>query len=400
METAFKIEEKYTSILQDYRKDETRALTKQRVLMVSDDFLPAKTGVGSYIQQTATDLAARGHHVVIVTSRRPGQPAQENWKGVIVYRLFSIKIADFYQVVASQKQIVKIIKEHQINLIHHNYISFLLQQAYKAGKELGLPQIYTCHMSVVHITQPWFMRPFRALIEMMLRRQYQKFDFILSPSRAVADEVKSQGITRPILTLSNPIKMGHPKMLSGKIQKRSEFQVLYAGRLAPEKNIPLLIRSMRQLKDKYPEASLAIAGAGVLRESLEKLVHQLSLQDCVYFLGQLNSEDLACEYANCDVFVLPSTLETQGIVVLEAMSFAKPVILTRANACAAELVEPDQNGFIVDAYNPAELSTRLSELARSASLREKLGANSLERSVNYDPDKIVTLLQIVYQAVT
>ncbi|HKK14186.1 MAG TPA: glycosyltransferase, partial [Gammaproteobacteria bacterium] len=63
--------------------------------MISDDFLPAATGVGIYIQRVAAELAGRGHHVSVITTRRRGEPSFEIWNGVRVYRTFTLKIFGF-----------------------------------------------------------------------------------------------------------------------------------------------------------------------------------------------------------------------------------------------------------------------------------------------------------------
>lgn len=399
MKDNLSIEQKYFELSQNLQKKPGLQITfePQRILFVSDDFLPAKTGVGSYLQHITQELVQRGHQVVILSSRRPEQSAKEIWNGATVYRVFSIKIAGFYQALATQKTIEKIILENKINIIHFHYLSFLLEQTFKVGKKLGLPQVYTYHMSDRLLTQPWFMRPFRHLIHRKSLRQYNLFDFIVSPSRAVAEELRKEGISRPIHTISNPVRMNNPSLSSRGSTRRAGFQILFAGRLAVEKNIPLLIRAFAQLKASRHDSCLVIAGEGPERVELERLAKDLGVDSSVHFRGHLNAEDLAKEYNACDTFVLPSVLEVQAIVVLEAMRFGKPVIVTDAIASSAELVSPGDNGYIIDSKNPNFLAEKLMGLADSVELREKMGLASLQRSEQFDPEKILQQLQVVYQ---
>ncbi len=364
--------------------------------MVSDDFLPAMTGVGHHLQLVARELIGRGHTVLIVTSRRKGQPKIEDWNGVTVFRIFSVKIAGFYQVIARSRNIRKIILENQIQIIHHHYLSFLLKTVFTVGGDLGIPQIYTYHMSDQLLTQPLFMRPLRPFIRWLAFRQYSRFSKIISPSKSIALELAKEGIKTEIEVISNPISLDEVSQAGSTLVENDKFKVFFAGRLAPEKNIPLLLRAFSELQRDKISAILWIAGEGPLYEYLFKLTESLGISGQVSFLGHLDKNKLSQHYAGCDVFVLPSVLEVQGIVALEAMRFGKPVIMTSAAACSRELIEEGGNGFIVDAYDEGELSSRLKTLARSASLRHTMGQSSFKKAQEFEPETILQRLISVY----
>ena len=137
---------------------------KLSLCLVSDDFLPSATGVGVHLQVVAAELAKRGHRVSMITTRRPGQPSFEIWQGVEVFRTFTVKFAGFYQAIPSKSAIKNILKKVQPAMVHFHYLGFLLLRTMKIAKELGLPTVYTYHMSEEHLTQPFFMHPFRTLI--------------------------------------------------------------------------------------------------------------------------------------------------------------------------------------------------------------------------------------------
>lgn len=108
------------------------------IAMVTDDFLPAKTGVGIHVQNIAPELVRRGHTVLILTSRRPGQPAEETWNGVKIYRFFSLSVLGFYQALPATADINNIFRENHVNVVHFPYLSFLMYRAHRAAKSLGL----------------------------------------------------------------------------------------------------------------------------------------------------------------------------------------------------------------------------------------------------------------------
>ncbi|HKK14776.1 MAG TPA: glycosyltransferase, partial [Gammaproteobacteria bacterium] len=104
----------------------------------------------------------------------------------------------------------------------------------------------------------------------------------------------------------------------------------------------------------------------------------------------------AQHYSDADVFVLPSLIEAQPMVVIEAMHFAKPVIVTRQMVSAEELVADGENGFIVDADNAADLAGKLARLDGDKALREKLGHNAHLRSQGYGLSAIIDDLEGEY----
>ena len=117
------------------------------------------------------------------------------------------------------------------------------------------------------------------------------------------------------------------------------------------------------------------------------------------FLGHLNHQELIQYYQNCDVFVLPSLLETLSLVAIEAMSFAKPLIVTDKIVSAMELVEHKVNGYIVNSESVIELASRLSELESNPQLLKEMSEASLNHSKNFDLKIVMNKMLDTYQQV-
>lgn len=368
------------------------------VCMLSDDFVPAATGVGTHVQRVSEDLARRGHKVSVITSHRPGEPRHEEWRGVQVYRTFTVKMFGFYQALPSQETIQRILVQNTVTLVHYHYLGFLLKRAEKVARVLRLPRVYTYHMTVDHLTQPWPMKPFRPWIAREIVKQCNRFDLIVAPSRDLVTAIRAQGIRTPVRYISNPVVFASADAIHP-AERPAGFVVLYAGRLNPEKNVPLLLRAFRDLLPAVPDAALWIAGSGDQRARLEAMCQSLGIAQQVRFLGFIDHSELARYYAACDVFVLPSLVEIQPLVAMEAMHFARPVIVTRAIVSARELVEDGVNGYIVDPVNPAELADRLKTLALDAALRAQMGQAGSQRSLNYAPERVIHALEAAYTEV-
>lgn len=121
--------------------------------------------------------------------------------------------------------------------------------------------------------------------------------------------------------------------------------LVYAGRLAPEKNLPLLLETMRQLRDVDSEIVLLIVGNGIERALMEK--NAVDLRETVKFLGHIGDRgELAEILAGCEVFLHPNPREPFGIAPLEAM--ASGLVLVAPNSGGVTEYANDRNAMLVD----------------------------------------------------
>ncbi len=350
------------------------------VCMVSDDFLPGATGVGTHVQTISEHLAAQGHRISVITTRRRGEPEREQWRGVSVYRVPTVKVAGFYQALPSRRLLARILEEEKPDLVHQHYLGLMMLQMMKVARQRGLRQVYTYHMTEDVLVQPWFMKPFKPLIARQIVRSVNRMDHVISVSQGVAATLPIKGIDRPITTISNPVDFPDPANVCP-APRDDDFIVMYAGRLEPEKNLQLLLKAFSALLTELPAAVLWLAGRGSQRTDLERLAAQLGIGSRLRFLGFLGPAELAQHYRGCDVFVLPSLVETQGLVALEAMWFSKPILVSETVASAAELVVEGFNGWHVSSTDPRSLMRRLAELQADPGQRQQMGQASRQRAL-------------------
>lgn len=369
---------------------------KLRICMVSDDFLPAATGVGTHLQLVSALLVSRGHRVLVLTTRRPGEAAFEVWNGVEVHRVPTFKVFGFYQGVPSLQTISTLFKNFAPDIVHFHYLSVMMLRALKAADRLDLPKVYTYHMTEDHLTQPLLMRPFRASIAKYIVRLCNQADLVISVSRTLAAQLPGRGIRTPIRYISNPVSFPPSEGVLA-IRSGASFTIMFAGRLNPEKNLPFLIRGFAKLLELQPDSVLWIAGMGSQKPRLERICRRLGVHGRVKFLGFLEHETLSRYYAGCDVFVLPSLVETQGLVAMEAMWFSKPLIVARSVVSAEELVDQDLNGFIVDQGDEAALAERLARLSSDAELRRNMGCEGKAKTRAFMPQSVVEDLDKAYR---
>jgi glycosyltransferase involved in cell wall biosynthesis len=160
---------------------------------------------------------------------------------------------------------------------------------------------------------------------------------------------------------------------------------LFVGQLIERKGPRYLLEAARLLVRRgLSHFSLVLVGDGVQAKELRSLASDLGLNGIVNFVGPMCYQKLGAYFSACDVFVFPTLEDTWGVVVLEAMAFAKPIICSKY-AGASELVKPDENGFLVDPHNPDELARSMERFLREPGLAQRLGAKSKDAVAGYTP---------------
>ena len=136
--------------------------------------------------------------------------------------------------------------------------------------------------------------------------------------------------------------------------------ILYVGRLAPEKNLNFALEAFRVLAERDPNVQLKIVGEGPERKALELRTCELGLLQNVTFAGSLSGEKLWNEYVHAAALLLPSISEPWGLVVNEALSFGCPVVVSACCGCVPELVIEHVTGYVFDPTNRDDLTQKLS----------------------------------------
>jgi glycosyltransferase involved in cell wall biosynthesis len=155
--------------------------------------------------------------------------------------------------------------------------------------------------------------------------------------------------------------------------------ILGVGRLVDKKGYDTLLRAAALLRDRGAECMVRLGGDGPAWGGLQRLVHDLDLDDRVIFLGPLEAAEVQREYAGADLFCLPCRRLADGDrdglpnVIVEAMVRGLPVVSTTLPG-VAEAITHDQSGLLVEPDDPSALADALASLLADADLRARLGA--------------------------
>lgn len=174
-------------------------------------------------------------------------------------------------------------------------------------------------------------------------------------------------------------------------------RIVFVGRLAAAKGVPVLLDAFRTVRASHPEATLTLVGDGPERPAIEARIAALGLSEAVEITGFLSQAEVAGRLARSDVFVLPSFAEGLPVVLMEAMASGLPVVATRI-AGVAELVEDGISGLLVPPGDADSLAAGLSALLCDPGRRAAMGRHGRGRveaafDVRAEAARLRTLLE-------
>lgn len=169
----------------------------------------------------------------------------------------------------------------------------------------------------------------------------------------------------------------------------SSKRILSIGRLTYYKGHQDLIRAMLNI----PDAKLIIIGHGEQQKQLEQLIQQLQLKKRVSLAGKLDNETLNDLLESCDIFCLSSIERTEafGLVLLEAMSYSKPIVITRVKGSGMNWVtQNNRTALFAEKHNPEDLAEKINTLIHNKELAKQLGGNGYKRLLQHFNIKTIT----------
>lgn len=269
-------------------------------------------------------------------------------------------------------KIIKILRSFQPDIIHVMSEYPMGIAGIIAGKLLGIPIVssYTTH--IANYTQYVKLSLLKPLVLSYFQYFHSKSKRVLVPSYDAIRYLNHNGIKHTrLFTRGIDTKRFHPKHRDHQLRREwnaeGKIVFLYVGRISAEKNLSVLINAYGAIKKYYPDqVGLVMVGDGPLLEYCKK-----NLPQDTVFTGFLTGDSLAKAYASADVFVFPSSSETLGNVVLEAMASGLCVIGSNEGG-VGELIKNYDNGISFDSKYAHILSDLMLKVMDRPELREYL----------------------------
>lgn len=369
-----------------------------RLAVVTETWPPEVNGVATTIARLVQGLQQRNHAIQLVRPRQaqadaatPHNPELDEvlMRGVPIPRYPQLRMG-----IPSRGALVKLWSLRRPDLVHVATEGPLGWSALRAALQLKLPVTTdfrtNFHTYSRHYGVGWLGKPILGY----LRKFHNRANATMVPTDALRRELSQAGFHRPVVVARGvDTRLFDPARRDPALRARwgvgeQDLVVACVGRLAPEKNLDLLLRAFASVQDLRPDARLLLVGEGPMRETLRQRVPH------AVFAGLRRGEDLAAHYASADLFLFPSMTETFGNVTAEAMASGLPVLAYDC-AAAAQMIRSGDSGLLAPLGDETEFLRMARLLAGSPGLRARLGEQARLRAQAQDWDAVISRFEAV-----
>ncbi|MET0551368.1 MAG: glycosyltransferase family 1 protein [Xanthomonas sp.] len=355
-----------------------------RYAIVTETYPPEVNGVALTVQGLELGLRARGHTVDVVRPRQAGDADPTDLRlvrGAALPRYPGLKFG-----LPAPRRLTRLWQAAPPDAVYIATEGPLGWSALRSARRLGIPIATGFHTRFDEYLPQYGAAWLQSTALRWMRRFHNQAQATLVPTRELRDFLATQGFERVrLLARAVDSKQFEPQRRDAQLRQQWGLQdddcaVLYVGRIASEKNLPLAVHAFRQLQQLRPRARFVWVGDGPLRERLAQ-----ENPDFI-FCGVQRGDALARHFASGDLFLFPSRSETFGNVTLEAMASGLATVAFDYGA-AREYLRDGSNGAAV-ADDEAFIAAAL-RLGSDAALRRRLGDAACAAMQQLRPERVV-----------
>lgn len=339
-----------------------------RIAVFTNCYHPLVNGVVGAVSLLRKGFLELGHQVDIFAPQFDDyvdeEPGIHRYPAVDLTRKVKYPVAIPYS-----PRISKVLKNLDFDIIHSHHPFVLGPLALKLARSRKTPIVYTFHTQYDQYTHyvplpaplvKWFSKN-------QVRRFAQSVDQITTPAETARQILLGYGVTNDIKVIPNPTDLTRFQKANGAWVKKEyrlskEKVLINIGRVAPEKNLGLLLQSFRLILSQAPEpVKLMIVGDGPALQGLKQLASELGIAEQVIFTGMVDPKLVPDYLAAADLFVMTSKTEVKPLAQLEALAAGVPIVAVAA-AGANDTITNGGNGLLV-AENAEAISGGVLDLA-------------------------------------
>ena len=376
------------------------------ICIVSIQLKTSSSGVGYYTRMLANGLVQRGYSVTLVVPE-PEVPTNVTYDWDIVPFLCkgSGSHADWLMMAPQiAKEVGQVCSRQKFDLLYFTVARdvLLCRRSVFDGPIVGGVHDYYFAQApfspfgfrgdYVDWPRRWLYYQFVRALEW---QTYRRLDGLLFHSKGTQERVMAA------YRLSNLERVvcyyGIQDATETALAKRpKEPIILFVGGNFERKGLPTLLRALPAIIGQHPEYKLVVVGHCSSQRSMERLAADLGVRDRVLFTGYQPNEIVREWHQRAKVFIMPSLMESFGIVFLEAMRAGTPVIATRVGGIP-EVVVHEENGLLVPPNQPAELAESCTRLLGDPELYERLAAGARNTVHRFPPEAMIQATEGFFQ---
>ncbi len=352
------------------------------ICLLNDSFPPSIDGVANAVYNYAEILTNAGDDVTVATPKYPGVIDNYPFDVVRYTSANTVKLAGYRAGLPIVRETIRTLsgKEPQVLHSHCPVASTILARALRETADA--PIILTYHtkfdIDIANLIRSHLLQ--EAAIK-LLCNNITACDEVWVVSRIAGENLRSLGYQGDYVIMENGVDLPKGRVDDNKVQAlrtqhgiaESDLVFLFVGRLMWYKGIKIILDSLAALKAQGLKFSMVFVGDGRDRADIEKYAQSLALD--VIFTGAVNDRELLRQYYCLgDIFLFPSTFDTNGLVVREAAACSLPSILIKDSA-AAEGVEDGFSGFLSE-ENAESFAAVLKNAVSNRDHLKKTGENA------------------------
>jgi glycosyltransferase involved in cell wall biosynthesis len=316
-----------------------------KIAFFTETFLPKVDGIVTRLTRTVEQLVAAGDQVMVFCPE--GAPSHFAGAEIVGVPAVPLPLYPELKLALPRPAVSDALDQFQPDLVHVVNPAVLGLGGIWLAKTRELPLVASYHTHLPKYLEHYGMGMLEPLLWELLKAAHNQAQLNLCTSSAMVEELSERGIQHTALWQRGvDTELFRPDRAKPELRQRllgghsdSDALLLYVGRLSAEKQIDRI----RPVLDAMPQARLALVGDGPHRQQLEKVF----AGSATTFVGYLGGEELAGAYASADAFLFPSSTETLGLVLLEAMAAGCPVVAARRGGIP-DIVSDGLNGCLYE----------------------------------------------------
>ncbi len=318
------------------------------IALVTETYLPEVNGVAITIGRMVEGLLRRQHNIHLIRPRQGKQDEPACGEGFQETLLRGMPIPGYPELKAglpAKGALLKLWRQQRPDVVHIATEGPLGWSALSAARKLDIPVSTDFHTNFHNYTQHYGIGLLQKPIAAYLRHFHNKASCTLVPTAALQQQLEAEGY-KDVAVVARGVDTAlfHPAKRSAELRAvwgadADTPVVMLVSRLAPEKNLHVVIDAFEHMRQVNPLAKLVMVGDGPARAALEQQ------HPDVIFAGMQTGEALAQHYASGDIFLYPSLTETYGNVTVEAMASGLAT-LAYNYAAAQQHIRHDVNGLL------------------------------------------------------
>ena len=376
-----------------------------RIGMMTDTYKPYVSGITTYIDLNKRALEAAGHEVYVFTFGDLDYQDDENR----VIRSPGLPLADtgFYLSLRYRTAAQKLLQTMDVVHVHHPFLSGRLALHYCRRKQI--PVVFTNHTRYDLYAQARLPNLPEEVSNSLLQAYMPDFceavNLVISPSEGMKKILREFKVESHIEVVPNgtdlqPFQRAKPIPRAEFGFSKEDTLLIYAGRIAPEKNLDFLLQAFAGVARTIPNVYLMIVGGGQKEheEQLKSVAGGLRIEDRTRFTGMVSKEKLPSYLAMCDIFVTASVTEVHPFSVIEAMAAGLPIVGIESPGVGDSIT--DGVSGLLSTEDIASYTAKLTYLCLHKDLQKKYGAAAREASEQYSIERTTKIILQHYRRLT